>query len=310
MNILILGGDGFVGTNVAEVLAENNINYTIASRKNGYDLRVLENFIHLYEHTKPDIIINCVAHVGSLNYVTEQAAEIVLDNTKIILAMYEGIIKTNIKPLVINPIANCAYPAELDTFVEEDWWNGHLHRSVLAYGGTRRMLWITSECFSMQYNIQTISLLVPNMYGKYDSTDPNKAHALNALITKFVKAEKTNQPILEIWGTGIAVREWLYAKDFGKIIIEIIKNTDKKGLEEPLNIAQNFGLSIQELVKLIQKKFDYKGKIIWNSDMPDGVPKKVMDNTKFKKIFPNFEFINLEEGIEKTIDYYYHLYPY
>jgi GDP-L-fucose synthase len=310
MKVLILGGDGFVGSNVKNVLEEEGFLCVIASRKTGVDFRNLDEVVAMYKKTQPSVIVNCAAHVGSLNYVTQHAADVALDNTKMILALYEGLAISGINPLIINPIANCAYPAKSDTFIEDNWWDGHLHRSVLSYGSTRRTLWTVSECFNMQYQIRTISLLVPNMYGEHDSCDPNKAHALNALISKFVKAEKTNQDKLEIWGTGVAIREWLYAKDFGRIVSEIIRDPYMIGLEEPLNIAQNFGLSVKELVRLIQRNFDYKGEIFWDTNMPDGASKKVMDDRKFKKVFPNFEFTDFEIGIKTTIDYYTNQFPY
>ena len=310
MKILILGGDGFVGTNVNNVLVEQGFSCVVASRKTGVDLRNIDQVVELYRKINPSIIVNCAAHVGSLNYVTQHAADVVLDNTKMILAIYEGLAIAKINPLIINPIANCAYPAKADTFIEDNWWDGHLHRSVLSYGSTRRTLWTVSECFSMQHQIRTISLLVPNMYGEHDSCDPNKAHALNALISKFVKAEKTNQDELEIWGSGVAIREWLYAKDFGRLVAEIIRDPYIIGLDEPLNVAQNFGLSVKELVRLIQKNFDYKGNIFWNIQMPDGAPKKVMDDRKFKKVFPNFSFTNFEVGIKNTIEFYNNKFPY
>jgi GDP-L-fucose synthase len=304
MKVLILGGDGFVGTNVKNVLEEQGFSCVIASRKTGVDFRNLKEVVSMYKKTQPSVIVNCAAHVGSLNYVTQHAADVAIDNTKMIMAIYEGLVISGINPLIINPIANCAYPAKADTFIEDNWWDGHLHRSVLSYGSTRRTLWTISECFNMQYQIRSISLLVPNMYGEFDSCDPNKAHALNALISKFVKAEKINQPRLEIWGSGIAIREWLYAKDFGRIVAEIIRDPFMIGLDEPLNIAQNFGLSVKELVRLIQRSFHYEGEIFWNFNMPDGAPKKVMDDRKFKKVFPDFKFISLQEGIDNTIKYY------
>jgi GDP-L-fucose synthase len=310
MKILILGGDGFVGTNVKNVLASEGFECSVVSRKTGVDLRNLDEVVNLYKKIQPSVIVNCSAHVGSLNYVTQHAADIALDNTKMILAIYEGLIIANIKPLIINPIANCAYPAKADTFIEDNWWDGHLHRSVLSYGSTRRTLWTVSECFNMQHQVRTISLLVPNMYGEHDSTDPNKAHALNALISKFVKAEKTDQKQLQIWGSGVAIREWLYAKDFGRIVAEIIKDPYMIGLEEPLNIAQNFGLSVKELVRLIQRSFHFTGDIYWDIRMPDGAPKKVMDDRKFRKVFPKFEFTEFEKGIQNSIKYYNDLYPY
>ena len=81
-------------------------------------------------------------------------------------------------------------------------------------------------------------------------------------------------------------------------------------MDEPINIAQNFGLSVKELVKLINKNFTYNGEIRWNTNMPDGAPKKVMDDRKFNKVFPDFIFTELEEGIRHTINYYKSQMPY
>jgi GDP-L-fucose synthase len=169
---------------------------------------------------------------------------------------------------------------------------------------------ILSECYAMQYGLRSINLLVPNMYGSYDSTDPNKAHALNALISKVVKAQKENQVDLEVWGSGIAIREWLYAKDCAAIFTEVIKRINDYGFAEPLNIAQNFGLSIRELVDIIVNESGFKGQIIWNRDMPDGAPRKVMNDTRFRKVFPDFKFTDLKVGIQETIIYYQSIYPY
>lgn len=310
MNVLVLGANGFVGTNICKCLEENKILYQKAPRRKDCDLRDMESTLNLFSTAKPNFIINCAAHVGSLNYVTQQAADVITNNAKMILTMYEAIAKACPKAIVVNPIANCAYPGNLDTFTEDHWQNGELHRSVLSYGATRRFMWAVSECFGMQHRVRSISLMVPNMYGPYDSTDPNKAHALNALISKFVKAEYTGQKQLEIWGTGIAIREWLYAMDFARIIVKIIKNPNMLGLDEPVNIAQNFGLSVRELLHLIESNFTYSGEIVFNPNKPDGAPKKVMDDRKFRKIFSNFKFTELDQGIGETIKYYKSILPY
>jgi GDP-L-fucose synthase len=310
MKIALLGNTGFVGQNVEQLLTENNLKPSVASRANGVDLRNTQEVINFLEASRPDYIINCAAHVGSLNYVTEQAADIMIDNSRMILSIYEGIAKVVPKAVVINPIANCAYPATANIFIEDEWWNGPLHRSVLSYGATRRLLWTVGESFQMQHNVQSIYLLVPNMYGPHDSTDPNKAHALNALISKFVKAEKNNQKEVIIWGTGVAIREWLYAGDFARIVLHILKNPGIVGLSEPLNIAQNFGLSVKELVDIIKRNFKFSGNIVWDHNKPDGAPKKVMDERKFRKVFPDFQFTDFNQGIKNTIDYYESIFPY
>jgi len=310
MKIALLGASGFVGTNVGNVLKEAGLPFVATSLSAGVDLRNPEQAIAFLEQAKPDIIINCAAHVGSLNYVTEQAATVINDNSLMLLAIYAAIAKVCPKAIVINPIANCAYPAKSDIFIEDEWWNGHLHRSVLSYGATRRLMWVIGESYAMQYGVKSINLLVPNMYGPHDSTDPNKAHALNALVSKFVKAEKAKQDELVIWGTGIAIREWLYAEDFGRIVLEIIKNPSRIGLSEPLNIGQNFGLSVRELVDIIKSNFSFNGIIRWDSQKPDGAPKKVMDERRFRKVFPSFKFTDFNLGIKNTVQFYNQVYPY
>lgn len=310
MKVVLLGGTGFVGKNVLSLLKQNGLEVHVLSRSMGLDLRNPAETGDYLKKLKPDYIVNCAANVGSLNYVTTQAADVIVDNTQMLIGMYQAIASSYPSSTVINPIANCAYPAKADSFIEDAWWDGHLHRSVLSYGATRRLMWSISECFAMQHGVRTISLLVPNMYGPNDSTNPDKAHALNALVSKFVKAKHENARQLQVWGTGIAIREWLYAPDFARIILEIIKNPSILGLDEPLNIAQNFGLSVREIIGVIQRHFDYKLEIEFDPTKPDGAPKKVMDDARFRKIFPNFNFTKFDDGVPKTIEYYQSVLPY
>jgi GDP-L-fucose synthase len=308
--VLLLGATGFVGSNVTRALQNAGISLTRTSLSLGCDLRDLSQTEALISEIQPDVIVNCAAHVGSLNYVTEKAATIILDNTRMLLNLYEATVKHAPKASIINPVANCAYPAKAETFREDQWWDGHLHRSVLSYGSTRRYMWSIGESFDMQFGIRSIYLLVPNMYGEFDSTNPDKAHALNALISKFVKADIEKKSEIEVWGTGIAIREWLYAGDFARIVKIIIENPNMIGLTEPVNIAQNFGLSVRELVQIINSRFNDKFTIKWNHSMPDGAPKKVMDDAWFKKVFSDFKFSEFDKVIETTINYYREKYPY
>ncbi|MEO7743298.1 MAG: NAD-dependent epimerase/dehydratase family protein [Usitatibacter sp.] len=302
--VLVLGGSGFVGRNVVAALERRGIRNCSASRAQGIDLRDAGQALRLLEATQPSFVINCAAHVGSLNYVTRQAAQVVTDNTRMILNLYEALAKASTHSVIINPIANCAYPASVESLSESAWWNGPLHQTVLSYGATRRMLWAVGECFKMQHGIRSISLLVPNMYGPFDSEDPNKAHALDALVVKFLKAQKRGANEVEVWGTGTAIREWLYAPDLGRIVADIIEAPQTLGLDEPVNIGQNFGLSVRELVGVITTELQYAGGVKWDHSMPDGAPRKVMDDRKFRSIFPKFRFTSLNVGVRETCDYF------
>lgn len=310
MKIALLGATGFAGNNINAHFAGKSHDIVPVSRKNGFDLRNIEDHFRYLDEINPEIIINCAAHVGSLNYVTEFAADVVSDNSRMILNMYQAVQNRNPSIIILQPLANCAYPANATVYREEEFWNGALHPSVMSYGFTRRLMWTTAECYKMQYGIRTVNLITPNMYGPYDSTDPNKAHALNALVSKFVKAIHTGQQQVEIWGTGIAIREWLYAGDFARIVEQVISDLDNEQYFQPFNLAQEHGLSVKELIDLILKYVPYKGDVWYNNDKPDGAPRKVMSKEKFNKLIPGFSFTPFEEGIRSTASYYQSVYPY
>lgn len=310
MKIALLGPNGFVGQNIVDEFQRQNISFFPVSRRHGFDLRRKEDNIRFLKESGCSIVLNCAAHVGSLNYVTQKAADIVSDNTQMILSLFDAVKEVNPEVLIIHPIANCAFPSTATAYKEHELWNGPIHQSVLSYGMTRRFIIAASECYHMQYGIKSINLFTPNMYGPFDSTDPDKAHALNALVSKFVKAGKERREEVEVWGTGVVIREWLYARDFARILAMIIKSPDRYNFTQPVSIAQNRGLSIKELVSLIVKSFGYEGSIHWNQNMPDGALKKVMDDSEFKKVFPDFTFTPMEQGIQETTNYYLNRYPY
>jgi GDP-L-fucose synthase len=309
MKILLIGHTGFVGSNVYNEL-KKDMDLVTYSKSTGMDLLNLESTIEILKSENPDVIVNCAAKVGSLNYVTKIAADILDENMRMLLNLFKAINITNPKVILINPVANCAFPGNQKEYYEDELWDGRVHQSVLAYGSTRRMIDVMSDCYKMQYGIKSISLYVPNMYGPFDSTDPNKAHALNALVSKIVKAKKEYSESIDVWGSGIAIREWLYAPDFGKVIRLIIESISIKNYSEPFNIAQQYGLSIGDLLNIIIKEANFNGEVIWDKSMPDGALKKVMNDSRFRKNFPDFEFTTLDDGLKNTIDYYESIYPY
>jgi len=309
MKVIVIGGNGFVGRNVVEILQKNDVETHIFSRKTGFDLQFLTtNDEQAKLLRNADYIINCAANVGSLNYVTDKAAEIIDTNSKMILNLYYLLTRVKTTATIINPIANCGFPGKSSLYDESDFWNGELHQSVVSYGMTRRLLTVVSDCYNMQYGIKSINYYVPNMYGEYDSTDPNKAHALNALVSRFVKANHEETKEIKLWGTGEPIREWLYAKDFSRIILETINRQDD--FSENINIGQKSGISVKDLANMISVDIGFSGDIIYDTTKQDGAPEKVMNNKKFKERFPFFEFTDFFDGLEHTVDYYESIYPY
>lgn len=303
MKVLVLGATGFVGKNVCDDLSAVGLTVVKAPPRKTCDLRDMDSTIALLNKAQPDYLVNCAAQVGSLNYVTNHAGEVITNNARMILNIYEAIKNLSLSTRVISLVANCAYPATtMEAFKEDEWQNGPVHSSVFAYGSVRRFTWAVSKCYEMQYGTETITLLVPNMYGPGDSTDPDKAHALNALISKFLRAKRNGEKSVSVWGTGAPVREWLYVKDFSRIVVHIVR--EGSDFSEPVNIAQNYGVSIKDLVELIRHDIGFAGDVVYDTTKVDGAPKKVMDDKRFKDVFPSFKFTPFEVGIPETIQYY------
>lgn len=302
MKILVLGGHGFVGKSVIEELKDRDYNVIALSRRNGFDLLDYENTKARLKEVSPNVIVNCAAHVGSLHYVTNYAADVVDDNLQMFLNLYRMIKEIDCEIKVVNPISNCSYPGDSNVQVESEWWNGPVHKSVWSFANAKRMWVVISECYAMQYNIKTINFLVPNAYGPGDYVDPNKTHALNGMIIRMLQAKKNKQPKFEIWGTGKPKREWIYVKDFAKMLVNAINLEDNQ--IKPINIAQNKAYSIEETAEMIRQQINYNGKLVYNTSYQDGDPIKILDDKLFRKKFPNFVFTNIDEGIMQTIKYY------
>jgi len=305
MKILILGGFGFVGNRVRMALQDSDHQTICFSRRNGLDLTDFDQTLKILKEIKPEAIINCAAHVGSVHYVTTYAAEVIHDNIQMALNLYKAVKEVCPKTRIINPLSNCSYPGEANIHFEPDWWKGEVHHSVYSYGNSKRMIYVLSHCYQKEYQIKSLNFLVPNTYGPGDSTDPNKVHAINGMIIRLIQAQRNREKEFEIWGSGKPIREWGYIDD---VIYFLIKGlTIEEDLTYPVNIAQNRGYSIKESAEIIAEVVGYTGKLVFNTHFQDGAEFKILENTKFKKLFPGYTFFDFKKGIQETVNYYTHI---
>lgn len=303
--ILIIGGFGFMGKNLNIFFKNHSSDYQVMniSRQNGYDITkkdVLGDVIKSYD---PDIIIFAGANVGSMEYVSKYAADVVIDNLEMYTSLYKEILKTKKDVLIINPISNCSYPGIIDLQSEELWWEGKIHDSVLSYGMPKKMGYVISECYKKQHGINTLNLIMPNSYGENDYLEEQRTHAMNGIIMRMIKAQKNKDKEFQIWGTGTPIREWLYMPDIARLIKHIL---DKNliDLPSPINIGQEYGVSILDTVKMVKNILNYDVELKFDLNKQDGAPKKVLSSKLFRTHFPDFVFTEYKEGIKNTIDYY------
>jgi GDP-L-fucose synthase len=302
-NVLIVGGFGFIGKNLAQKLQqEQSCSLFQASRRNGLDLFHLDHTKKYLRSVKPDIIFNCAAHTGSLHYVTTFSGDVIKDNIQLNLNLYEAVKEECPTAEIINPLSNCSYPGDANIQSEMEWLNGPVHHSVTAYANSKRTIYFLSDCYKNQYGIKTKNFLVPNAFGPGNYLDPNKVHALDGLIIRLIQAKRRNDPAFEIWGSGNPVREWGFVKDIVSILL--MSPELDVDLTYPVNIAQNKGFTIKESAETIAELIGYAGRIVFNTQYQDGAKFKILDDRKFRSLFPDFQFTDHREAIQQTIKYY------
>jgi GDP-L-fucose synthase len=153
----------------------------------------------------------------------------------------------------------------------------------------------------MQYNFNSIYLLPVNLYGPGDNFDPKTSHVIPALIKKCIDAKREGQDHIEVWGTGAATREFLYVEDAAEGIVLATQQYNKS---DPVNLGAGTEISIKDLVEKIAELTEYKGEIRWNTNNPDGQPRRCLDTTRAQQEFGFKAQTKFDEGLNKTIDWY------
>ena len=301
--VLILGGFGFLGKNINNVLGTDDYKIFNESRQSGCDVLNLPQLESKLKGINPDIIIFASANVGSINYVSDYAASVVDDNLQMYLNLYKAVLSTNKDIIILNPLANCSYPGMIDVQNESSWWEGEIHESVISYGMSQKTAYVISKCYEKQHGIKTVNLMLSGGYGENDYLNEERTHAMNGIIMRMVKSKNNGDKEFVVWGTGSPIREWVYMPDIARVLKEIIDN-EKYDLPNPLNIGQESGISITDIVIKAKELLDYDVNIVYDITKQDGAPIKVLGASQFRKHFPNFEFTDYKFGMNNSIKYY------
>ena len=301
--IVVLGGFGFLGKNIQKQFENSDYEMFNISRRNGYDLLEKNNIKNFLSEKQPDYIINCVAYTGALEYVNKHSADIITSNLLMGINLWEILKEINYKGIVINPISNCTYPGSADIQKESEWFDGNVHPSIISYGTAKKTLFMLNKCYEQQYGIKTFNLILSNQYGENDYDEVNRVHALNGIVIRMLTVMKEGGKEFKIWGSGTPIREWGYMPDSAKFIKFIIdKNIES--LPNPINVGTGVGYNMNEIGSIIKDLLEYDFEITNDVTKLDGDPKKIMDVSLFKSLFPDFEFTNMEQAIKNTINYY------
>lgn len=299
--ILVTGGAGFLGKAVLNQLLTMGAEpeKIFVPRSAEHDLRCWEECQRVTAGR--DIIVHLAAHVGGIGLNRVKPAELFYDNlimgSQLIHAAYLAGVQ---KFVCVGTI--CAYPKFTPVpFNEDELWNGYPEETNAPYGIAKKALLTQLHAYRQQYNFNGIYLLPVNLYGPCDNFHPSSSHVIPALIRKVYEAQQSGQTFIEVWGDGSPTREFIYSEDAARAIAMATMHYSRP---EPINIGTGYEISIRDLITLICQLMQFSGEIRWQTEQPNGQPRRCLDTRRAKRLLGFVPKISLKQGLQETIDWY------
>lgn len=299
MKILVFGSNGLVGSNLRKRLDQRSYQCFFSTRdtNNLFDLQSTKKTI---DEITPDVIINCAAKVGGIYANNTKRTSFLLENLKINMNILESVIGLD-KLKIINLGSSCIYPLDAENPISENSiMTGTLEPTNSAYAMAKLTAIELGKSIKKEFGHEVINLMPTNLYGEYDNFSEKDSHVIPGLIYRMHNAKINNEEFFGVWGSGKPLREFLNAEDFAEAINFILENDIK---EELLNIGSGEEISIKELSFKIKKTVDFKGEINFDTSMPDGNPRKLLDSSKI------FDYgwrpsIDIDQGLELSYKWF------
>jgi GDP-L-fucose synthase len=309
VNILVTGGSGMIGVTLNQYLSHNEAidNFHFISSKD-YDLTNPIEVNNCFMERKYDMIIHLAALVGGLYKNMNSNSEMLMKNLQINTNIINACHKFNINRGIFC-LSSCIYPKNPKEFpmTEKNLCESEPHESNEGYAYAKRMLYLLCKHYNNDYNREYICVSPVNLYGMYDNFNIRDGHVIPGLINRMFKTKNQIAPYnldtFEVYGTGIAERQFLFAPDFCEIILKILY--DKKIKNGIYNICDDNEYTIKQVVSLIANIMGYdESKIVYNNNYSDGIIKKTVSNEKLKNIMPHLNFTDIEKGLKITCDWF------
>ena len=308
----VAGSKGMVGSAIKRVLIKRGYsNLLCPSRKdlNLLDFQKVENW---FKENNPDIVILAAAKVGGIYANKSYTGDFILENLKIQTNIIENAWKYKVKRFLFLG-SSCIYPKLASQPLKEEYLlTGPLENTNESYAIAKIAGIKLCAALKIQYGFDAISLMPTNLYGPGDNYHTLNSHVLPAMIRKFYEARIGKLEKVNLWGTGLPKREFLYVDDLAEASAFVLENIStennllydkKKIFNGVLNVGIGLDISIKELANLIASIVGYTGQIIWDESKPDGTPRKLLDVSKLNYLGWEAK-TSLKDGIKLTLDNY------
>jgi GDP-L-fucose synthase len=291
--IYIAGHRGMAGSAIYRLLQIEGYSNIVVKSSSELDLRNQQAVNNFFEKEQPEYVFLAAARVGGIHANNTYRAEFLYDNLMIESNIIHAAYTTKVSKLLFLG-SSCIYPKMAPQPLKEEYLlSGLLEHSNEPYAISKIAGIKLCEAYRDQYGCNFISAMPTNLYGPNDNYNLQNSHVLPALIRKFHEAKEHNNPSVEIWGTGTPKREFLHVDDLAKACLFLMLNYNEKQF---VNVGTGEDLSIKELAEIIKQTVGFKGELIFNTEKPDGTPRKLLDVTKIHHLGWKHQ-INLSDGI-------------
>jgi len=299
--VVVTGGSGFLGSFVVEKLKQRGAGDIFVPRSAQYDLRTSDGIRRMLQDARADMVIHLAALAGGIGANRARPAEFFYDNLMMGVPLLHAAWEQGVDKFVaVGSI--CSYPKFTPLpFKEEKLWDGYPEETNAPYGLAKKMLLVQAQAYRQQYGYNSIYLMPVNLFGPRDNFDLETSHVIPALIRKALEAQARGEKELPVWGDGSPTREFLYVEDAAE---GILSAAEKYNGSEPVNLGSGNEISIKDLAGMICRHTGFEGKLIWQTDKPNGQPRRGLDVTRARDYFGWSAQVPFEQGIRRTIEWY------
>lgn len=298
--IYIAGHNGLVGSAIYRKLKSSGYVDINVKPKKYLDLRDQYQTDTFFKNYRPEYVFLAAAKVGGINYNATVPADFIYDNLMIQNNVIKAAYENGVKKLLFLGSA-CIYPKVTPQPIKEEYlMTAPLEPTNDAYAIAKIAGMTMAKYYTKQYGMPTISLMPANLYGPNDNFHPDKCHVIPGLINKFWNAKEKGLDTVEAWGDGSPTREFLYVDDLADACIFLMQNYNSP---EHINVGSDVEITIKDLSEIIKREVGYTGEIFWNTNKPNGTPRRKLDNSKL------FEMgwrpkVSFDEGLSRTITWF------
>jgi len=298
--VAVTGGAGFLGSYVVERLEAAGASVFVP-RSDRYDLTREEGVEAMYGDATPEMVVHLAARVGGIGANQAAPGTFFRDNLLMGVLLIEHARRAALEKFVCIGTV-CSYPKFTPVpFREEDLWAGYPEETNAPYGIAKKALLVQLQAYREEFGFPGIYLIPVNLYGPRDNFDLQTSHVIPALIRKCLEAADRGDETIDAWGSGDPTREFLYVADAAD---GILAGAERYEGGDPVNLGIGREISIRDLAGLVARLTGFEGTFRWNTDRPDGQPRRVLDVSRAERAFGWRAKVDLEEGLRRTIDWY------